>query len=117
MIYFIEPCAKPRMTQRDKWHKRKCVVDYWAFKKECQLKLISVPESGAEITFHIPMTKSWPKKKKDQMRGKPHQQKPDIDNYLKGLLDAVLDEDCKVWDVRARKLWSDEGMIVIEEIN
>ena len=50
------------------------------------------------------------------MRGSPHQQKPDKDNLEKGLLDAVLDEDCRVWDSRITKIWGDQGKISLSMI-
>ncbi|MNJ68120.1 Endodeoxyribonuclease RusA [compost metagenome] len=50
------------------------------------------------------------------MAGKPHQQKPDADNLLKALMDAIYNEDCSVWDVRVTKRWGDTGEITIGEI-
>lgn len=117
MMYFIEPCSKPRMTQGDKWKKRPVVLRYYAFKEQCRLNRVVVPESGATVTFYISMPKSWTKKKKKEMKGEAHQQKPDIDNLIKALLDAVYDDDSCVWDIRARKVWSDQGMIIIEELS
>ena len=61
------------------------------------------------------MPKSWSKKKKAEYDGKPHQQKPDIDNYLKGYMDALLDEDCKVWRLGdVRKIWGYEGALWVK---
>jgi Holliday junction resolvase RusA-like endonuclease len=114
MRYNIEPMGKPRMTQRDKWKKRPCVVKYRQFCDEVRAAEIKIPESGVTIVFKISMPKSWSNKKRDQMRGQPHQQKPDIDNLLKGLLDAALEEDCRVYHVGSiTKEWSDRGGIVI----
>ena len=73
-----------------------------------------IPDSGSHITFILPMPESWSKKKKDRMRFKPHQQKPDKDNLEKGLLDAIFEEDCRVWDSRVSKRWGDQGEIWIE---
>jgi len=61
------------------------------------------------------MPKSWSKKKKLEMVGRPHKQKPDLDNLLKALLDAVFDEDCEIWDIQATKYWNTRGMIIIKE--
>lgn len=105
--------GKPRMTQRDKWGEREVVQRYWAFKEECQLKGVQVPEEGADITFILPMPKSWTNKKKEQMNGTPHQQKPDIDNLLKALLDAIYKDDSKVWKISAKKIWGYAGAINI----
>jgi len=49
------------------------------------------------------------------MLGKPHQQKPDIDNLVKSLLDAVLDDDSSVYEIRAVKFWGEVGSFFILE--
>ena len=125
MILEVAPFAKPRMTQRDRWAKRQIVIDYFAFrdtvKQEIE-RLLALQNNNdknksweeLDISFFIPMPKSWSKKKRSEMAGTPHKQRPDLDNYIKGLLDALLEEDCKVWRVSARKIWVDrEGCITI----
>lgn len=59
------------------------------------------------------MPKSWSKKKHVEMNGKPHQQKPDVDNLLKALMDAVFKDDCKVWNVTVSKVWGTSGNITV----
>jgi len=113
-IYNIVPVPKPRMTQSDKWKKRACTQRYWEFKDKCKKLGVSIPESGSHITFIMPMPKSWSKKKRLDMFGKPHQQRPDKDNLEKALLDAIFDEDCRVWDSRVTKLWGTDGCIKID---
>ena len=112
--YKIQPLGKPRMTQRDKWAKRPAVLRYRAFKDECKLNRVELPESGAGVTFVIPMPDSWSRKKKVEMMGKPHKQKPDLDNLAKALMDAVHDDDAGIWDIRMAKVWGLEGQIRIE---
>lgn len=116
-IYLVVPVPKPRMTKSDKWKKRDCVQRYWAFKDECALRKIQLPECGAHVVFHIPMPKSWSKKKRTRMIGQPHQQRPDIDNYTKAIMDAVYGEDSGVWDIRATKVWADFGGIEIKRMS
>lgn len=113
--YNIEPVPKPRMTQRDRWQLRPPVMRYRKFCDRAREHKICVPESGAHITYVLPMPKSWNQKKRAQMAGKPHQQKPDIDNLTKALLDALFDDDAHIWDVRTTKIWGETGMIIIEE--
>ena len=128
MILNVAPFAKPRMTQRDRWAKRQIVRDYFAFrdtvKQEIE-RLLALQNNDdknksweeLDIVFFIPMPKSWSKKKRSEMAGTPHKQRPDLDNYIKGLLDALLEEDCKVWRVSARKIWVDtEGCITINRV-
>lgn len=112
--YDINPVAKPRMTQRDKWAKRPAVLRYFAFKDECRLKKVELSIEGDHVTFYIPMPKSWSGKKKNEHYDTPHMQKPDCDNLLKALMDAVYEDDSSVYDVRITKFWSYEGKIIIE---
>lgn len=113
-IYSITPVPKPRMTQRDKWAKRPAVMRYRDFADGVRLLNIRVPESGASIVFGLPMPKSWSKKKRLAMDGQPHQQKPDIDNLLKALLDSIYAEDCGVYHIGGMgKYWSKDGYIKI----
>ena len=124
MILDVPPCSKPRMTQRDRWAKRQCVLDFFAFrdliKQELKKKdalLIQEPPFNwdeLDIIFLVPMPKSWSKKKKALMAGQPMQQRPDIDNYLKGLFDATHEEDATIWKISASKIWtSGAGKIII----
>lgn len=113
MIYEILPVPKPRMTQRDKWAKRPAVLRYREFCDQVRAAGIQLPESGAHITFHIPMPASWSGKKRAEMFGKPHRQKPDVDNLGKALMDACLDDDSGVWDVRTTKRWAVKGAIQV----
>lgn len=116
--YPITPVPKPRMTRSDKWKAGKdCrppVARYWAFKDEVRLRKVFVPESDYHITFVVPMPGSWTLEKKAEMCGQPHQQKPDKDNLEKALLDAIYEDDCRVWDGRVTKVWGVTGEIIIE---
>jgi len=106
--------AKPRMTQADSWKKRPIVLKYWEYKDNIRLWARENNFNlGNEICviFYIPMPKSWSLKKKEQMLGKTHQQRPDIDNLLKGLMDALLEEDSHIHSVYAKKVWADKGCI------
>lgn len=115
-IYDITPLGKPRQTQRDKWARRPAVLRYRAFCDEVRLRGVSLPVSGCRITFVIPMPESWSKKKRAELIGRPHQQKPDVDNLHKALMDAVFDDDSAVWDARITKIWGEKGQIHIESI-
>ena len=122
----IPPCPKPRMTRADRWKKRQSVVKFFAFRDAVrQYKDSDVVKRNMylgpnlelesfDIQFHIPMPKSWSNKKKTEMNGKPHQQRPDLDNYLKAWKDSVFEEDSVVWRVKATKLWTDgSGHIIV----
>ncbi len=112
MIYDIQPCPKPRMTRRDKWKKRPAVLRYRAFKDKCRVRRVKLPQPCLVI-FWMAMPKSWPPSKRARMMSARHQQKPDLDNLVKGLWDAVARNDERLWCVHAEKRWC-EGDAAIE---
>ena len=117
-IIQVTPIGKPRMTRRDRWAKRPCVVRYFEYKDAIKDALDGNFDTNSlnkphTVRFYLPMPKSWSKKKKAEHDGQPHQQKPDIDNLLKALYDSVLTDDSGIWSVRAEKYWAYEGSIEI----
>lgn len=120
MIWQIKAVAKPRMTRSDRWRKRPIVQKYWDYKEELNyLARMDGYELGPvlSVKFFIAMPKSWSIKKKKKMIRLPHQQTPDLDNYLKGFMDAFVDDDSFVYEfVNCGKYWSiDKDYIVIDE--
>ena len=115
MIYQITPCPAPRQTQSDRWKKRPCVLRYRAFRDEVRLKNVVI-ENGCHITFFMPMPQSWSKKKKLEHTGAPHQAKPDLDNILKAILDAIFEDDAHIYKLSAEKLWAEKGGIQVESL-
>lgn len=103
------------MTQSDKWKQRPSVMRYWDYKDSLNLLVRGSLDARFLVVFHIAMPASWSLKKKGEYDGKPHQEKPDIDNYLKAFLDALCSDDSYVYDVQAKKFWSQEGFIELEE--
>ena len=112
----INPIPKPRMTRADTWKKRPCVVKYWAYKDELRVLLnnhnIKIGDNIC-IEFHVAMPKSWSKKRKNEMNGLNHTKRPDVDNLLKGFMDAIFEEDSHIHTVYAKKYWAKEPSIVI----
>jgi Holliday junction resolvase RusA-like endonuclease len=112
----IIPMGKPRMVRSDSWKKRPCVVRYWQFKDELNRLCRDegyVQGNSLYADFLIVMPKSWSKAKKTLMMGQMHDQKFDIDNIIKAVLDCLLPEgDEKVHTVCVRKFWSDTPGIV-----
>jgi len=115
MEYKINPVAKPRMTRSDKWKKRPATTKYWKFVDQCKLERVVLPCFNSHVTFIIPMPASFSKKKKDQLNGKPHMQRPDLSNLLKALEDALYQEDSGIYDIHITKVWGLVGKIIIEE--
>ena len=115
----IAPVSKPRMTRADRWKKRQSVLKFFAFRdavrQYCETHAIAW--WAFEIEFHVPMPKSWSKKKKILHNGKPHNQTPDLDNFLKAWKDSVFNEDSVVSRVHACILWtSGPGHIIVRDL-
>lgn len=111
----VAPVAKPRMTRSDKWKTRPAVLKYRQFKDDLRVNVKGTLEPRFSVIFLVPMPVSWSEKKKAAMYRMPHQQRPDVDNYLKGLMDALCVEDSHVYDVRSQKYWDYNGSIELTE--
>lgn len=115
----IDPVAKPRMTRSDKWAHRPVVDRYFAFKDAlvllCKKQKYFLPDKYG-VRFYIAMPESWSAWRKIDMKGKPHQQKPDLDNLLKSINDCLKVSDQTIYALEASKYWDDEGRIVFYEI-
>lgn len=109
----VVPVPKPRQTRSDKWKKRPCVMRYRAFADAVRDGGLHLPVSGATVKFYLPMPTSWSKKRREEMRGRPHQQRSDLDNLVKSLMDALFADDCRVWDIHVQKFWAEDGRIEI----
>jgi Holliday junction resolvase RusA-like endonuclease len=74
------------------------------------------------MVFRFAMPASWSRAKRERMRGRLHAQKPDIDNLLKAVMDAMngcWGDDCQVATFgQLSKVWADSGSIwiAVEEI-
>lgn len=111
----ITPVPKPRMTRSDKWNRRPCVLKYRKFKDELKSAIQELPPSF-RVVFGIPMPKSWSEKKRKKMLGQKHQNRPDLDNLEKALLDAIEAEDGFIYSIHGVKKWASEGYIELREL-
>jgi len=121
-VFEIEPVSAPRMSSSDRWKtgkdKRPIVAKYHDFKDSLRFltkKQNYIVKPVLKIEFYVKMPKSWSNKKRDKMRDMPHQQKPDVDNFLKAFLDCLCKDDKFVWNVHCLKFWSDSGAIIVFE--
>jgi Holliday junction resolvase RusA-like endonuclease len=106
----ITPMGAPRQTRADKWKERPVVLRYRAYKDWLNAELPNyVLPSVLKIEFHLPLSQSWSVKKKAAHYGQYHQQKPDIDNLVKGFMDAFHTDDAHVAVIHAGKYWCQEG--------
>lgn len=117
-----DPMGKPRMTRRDKWAKRDCVVRYRAWADAARLVLKSqggIPDGAVirEVSWiaYFKMPGSWSNKKRAEMLHSPHRSKPDRDNIDKALLDALFkDGDEHITSGRIHKEWAETGKLYVE---
>lgn len=112
----VAPCPAPRQVRSDSWKPSKRVQRYRAWKDKVRPILAAhnwTLGDTLNIHFVVPMPKSWSKKKRERMDGKPHQQKPDIDNYAKAFCDLTGEDDSHVWFIIAKKTWGESGMIIV----
>lgn len=71
----------------------------------------------AEIAFDREMPKSWSKAKRLAMRGEPITSRPDIDNQVKAICDAlneiVWEDDAQVSDLNISRRWAETDSVRI----
>lgn len=114
------PAARARVTRRgfafdpkakEKKLARTKIADLW---KEDILK----EPLSLELSFLMPIPKSTPKKKREELMGSPHVIKPDCDNLAKFTLDVMNDivyaDDSCVFDLKINKTYSDEPKTIIK---
>jgi len=79
----------------------------------------SIPTEGLFVFYLFKVSRSWTKKKKNQLAGTPHKYKPDLDNLNKLVLDALFKDDSKVSTLMAHKMWvseeTQEGILICQD--
>jgi Holliday junction resolvase RusA-like endonuclease len=117
--YNPRPASRPRVTRygtysKDTPHQKE-------FNSMYELPEGFVPFTEpvhVEMIFIIPVPKSYSKKKKAELIGKYHTQKPDIDNLAKFAMDAistkgVWSDDSIVACTSIKKIWGNVGRVYI----
>tara|TARA_R100001244_G_scaffold125129_1_gene95094 strand:+ start:1272 stop:1640 length:369 start_codon:yes stop_codon:yes gene_type:complete len=116
-VFPIIPVPKPRMTVSDRWKKRPAVLRYRKYADD--LRFLADSQNyqiinPLSLVFVLPMPKSWSKKKKKFMDGKPHCSRPDLDNLIKAFQDALAEEDSYIHTYgKMHKMWGYDGKIII----
>src|SRR3990167_5593278 len=103
------PVGAPRMTQRDKWAQRPCVMRYRAWKDRARAAAGKLPEPDAIenlswLAVFSPPAR-WSKKKREAAIGTLHRSKPDRDNLDKSVLDALFADDSGIAMGTIEKRW------------
>ena len=114
----IHPKPAPRLTYQGK-HTNNAKA-YYKYKEAINLYCKSkgfVLSDRISITFYMPIPKSVTKKERAERLGHPHQFKPDLDNLIKAVKDALCEEDSSIYYYeKMEKIWSLEGKIIIENV-
>jgi Holliday junction resolvase RusA-like endonuclease len=103
------PIGKPRMTQRDKWMKRPCVLRYRAYADAIRRACPNPPPAEqtvfVEVFARFEPPVSWSKSKREKAIGTLKRTKPDGDNCEKGIFDAMWGRDEKLGDQFVNRTW------------
>jgi Holliday junction resolvase RusA-like endonuclease len=118
------PASRPRVTRWGTYYGKK-YKNYKDAMKELTQEQVPRYLQGllfADMTFFVPMAKSWPAKKKSSHLGRYCDNNADLDNYEKAILDSLtgvaFKDDCQIVKQSSRKIWALEGSteIFIKEI-
>ena len=107
------PIGKPRMTRRDKWKQRPCVLAYrsWADSARAAFgkteKVVLTQPTTLSIVAYFSIPASWSTYKKERAKNIPHTVKPDFDNCIKAVADALFHNDQMICNAWCRKLYDD----------
>jgi Holliday junction resolvase RusA-like endonuclease len=118
------PVAKPRMSQRDRWKERPCVLAYRDFcdraRKAAGIrgKMRLVDPIIVTVTAYFGFPRSINLSRQRELRNSPHTGRVDADNVLKSINDALFENDHLVCRATVEKLWDDgQGPRVVVEID
>lgn len=116
-FYEIEPRAAPRQTQRDRFKPSLPVQRYRTFRDEVWRGKVRIPADFFHVVFLMAIPPSLSKAEKAGRIGRPHTLRPDADNLVKALIDAVYRgrEDGHLWNYAVTKLWAPTSGILISD--
>lgn len=91
-----------------------------SWKNKNNFKIIENKPIILEANFYFSVPKSFSKKRKEELLGKPHIIKPDCDNLMKLLCDAmnniIYKDDCLIYNLKTGKYYSEKDLIKISII-
>ena len=109
--------ARPRVTRWGTY----MPPDYERNRQLLRLEFGEVPDYemiDLRVIATRPMPKSWSKKKKREMDGRPATPTPDCDNIAGAVMDALFKDDSKIVSLYVEKVWGTDGKmeITIKEV-
>jgi len=66
------------------------------------------------VVAYVQIPKSWSLANRLALQGRPHTAKPDADNLLKSISDALFENDELIWSATIQKRWADAGGARVE---
>lgn len=109
-----DPISCPRMTRADVWKKRPAVLRYREYADRIRAATGGAPLQDLDVQhmkifFYFAPPASMSAKKKRECAGKLMRVRPDIDNLVKGVLDAMFSLDSSIASIEAVKRYVAEG--------
>lgn len=100
-------------TPKDTIYQEKLIA--WTYKAHNGPMMDGAIEIDCEFVY-APL-KTWSKKKTERMMGQPKLTRPDTDNMVKLVLDALngiaYTDDNRIWKITSRKVFGKEAMTII----
>ena len=126
MIAFAIP-GKPFAKQRPRFSRRSGRAftpgETVSFERQVGLiasQHVAEPLSGPvaiDIIAVFEPAASWPKKRREECLGRPHTQKPDLDNCVKAITDGLnriaFADDSQIAEIRCKKLWGNSARTTV----
>ena len=127
-VTFTVP-GKPIAKGRPRFGNGRAFTPQTTVTAEAVIKLAAMehfaePISGpvrVSVTAYFSLPQSWPKTRRATLIGRPHTQRPDADNIVKTVTDALngvaYDDDGQISELRVRKLWAEhaETVVLVQE--
>jgi hypothetical protein len=120
LFSYVIPGPAPgavRQTQSDKWKKRPCVL---AYREWCDLARKCCPNiAAAELISWLNIKaiytppESWTKAERARAIGQRKRTKPDGDNIIKALCDALWKNDAALGDQAVSRYWGAESLLEV----
>ena len=117
MTLSLKPMGKPRQSQSDKWRLRPVVCRYRSYADALRASFHLLPLAKFLQVGRVTVIATFMTKCSDRY-GKPHRQKPDADNIMKGVKDSLIRKDETVYWELTEKRWGEQDSlkIILEEV-
>ena len=117
-IFLMMPAVgKPTMVRGDKWKERPCVLAYRAFCDALRYKAFGKNTKQKLASPAALSVTCYFRAKEIIWDNRPHAVKPDADNILKAVSDALFSNDHMIYRTHCEKYWSmSKDMVIVEMV-